>query len=79
MSIKDRTHKNCKSCATVKPIEEFYKNKSQGDGHDGMCKPCRRARNKRFHAENPDYVKNYYYEVDKPKQRWKNRGTNKTA
>lgn len=32
--------KRCCSCHEVKPVEEFYKNKTQPDGLNGYCKIC---------------------------------------
>lgn len=33
--------KNCCTCRRTLPIEQFHRNKSQGDGRDPRCKECR--------------------------------------
>lgn len=32
--------KHCSKCNTLKPMEEFHKNKSSHDGHRSVCKAC---------------------------------------
>lgn len=60
--------KYCRLCESSKPEKEFYRNKSQVDGRDVYCKPCRRSINQSFVDRNPDYHKDYYYRVTKPKR-----------
>lgn len=42
--IKDEnnniTHKKCRTCQRILPINEFYKNKSSYDGYANECKQC---------------------------------------
>ncbi len=45
-------NKFCTSCKTNKPVEDWYKNKSQTDGLDVICKSCRTSYNKKY---NPKY------------------------
>ena len=35
--------KKCSSCKKTKPISEFYKNRTTHDGHDNICRECRRS------------------------------------
>ena len=37
------THKTCKRCGETKPLEGFYKDKKNKDGHRGICKTCDKA------------------------------------
>lgn len=46
--------KTCYICQTQKPLTEFYKSKRTVDGHEGWCKTCRLARNKKWVRENKD-------------------------
>lgn len=32
--------KTCKKCKTSKPLDEFYKHKTNSDGRNGKCKSC---------------------------------------
>lgn len=32
--------KHCPCCGETKPLEDFYRCKSRGDGHTGFCKIC---------------------------------------
>lgn len=32
--------KTCKKCGESKPIEDFYKDAKNADGHYGKCKTC---------------------------------------
>lgn len=40
--ISKRDKKRCWSCKETKPIEMFHRDSYQKDGHNGMCKECRR-------------------------------------
>lgn len=49
MSRIIRTDKTCWKCETLKPIEEFYANKSRGDGRSSACKNCSKSIAKERH------------------------------
>lgn len=40
------SEKTCPRCGYTKPLSEFYKNKSNPDGHFYTCKECERTRMK---------------------------------
>ena len=44
----------CSTCKETKSLDLFFNNKAMKDGKDGMCKPCRQARTRRYLRENPD-------------------------
>ena len=46
LEIKKSPSKKCKICGEVKPITDFYKNHSNKDGYETLCKECRKARDK---------------------------------
>ena len=48
---KTRTKKPCWSCKSVKPLDDFYKNKNAVDGRSNICAPCGTARNRKRRAE----------------------------
>lgn len=67
--------KPCSACKEVKPLNEFYKNRSKSDGLHKQCKACMKLSNSeydkrnpeavkerksRFYAKNPDYNRDYY-------------------
>ena len=54
-----RTEKRCPKCDTIKPISDFYRDKSRSDGHDGHCKKCKLKNREKWLKSNPDYYKNY--------------------
>lgn len=33
----------CHACESARPVAEFYRNRSQPDGHDSQCKACRKV------------------------------------
>nr|WP_272874541.1 endonuclease VII domain-containing protein [Mycobacteroides abscessus] len=33
----------CPKCASTKPVEDFFRNRSQPDGRHSYCKPCAKA------------------------------------
>ncbi len=37
---KERTHKKCSECKEDKMLSEFYRDRTQVDGHHGYCKKC---------------------------------------
>ncbi len=39
-------HKWCPDCGTVKPLDDFVRNRSQPSGRQPYCKPCHNARGK---------------------------------
>jgi len=42
--------KACTRCATVKPLDEFHKNKRSKDGYSSACKECRRESGRAYRA-----------------------------
>jgi len=40
---QDATTKRCPECEVVKPLDDFYRNKSSADGRGGYCRPCQLA------------------------------------
>lgn len=59
----------CYKCKAVKPLEEFYHNRNTTSGYDTYCKPCRRAANDKYKEKNPDYQRDYYFRVTKPRRK----------
>jgi 5-methylcytosine-specific restriction endonuclease McrA len=45
--------KRCNRCEAVKPIEEFYGDRTAGDGLQRRCKDCSKAHAKEWHEKNP--------------------------
>ena len=43
----------CYVCNKVKPIKDFYKNKSRKKGYENICSQCSRIRNINFKKNNP--------------------------
>jgi hypothetical protein len=43
--------KTCGTCKQVKPVSEFYKNKTKPDGLASYCKTCKRTYNKTHYTE----------------------------
>lgn len=39
----DENEKKCIYCKKVLPLSDFYKNRDRPDGHDVLCKECRKA------------------------------------
>jgi hypothetical protein len=37
----DTNSKQCRACSKIKPLTEFYKNKTCPGGYAQDCKPCR--------------------------------------
>lgn len=48
--------KFCKTCKETKEYNHFHKNRCQKDGHNGMCKDCRKKYDKKWQLENRDKV-----------------------
>ena len=42
--------KKCIYCKKVLPLSDFYKNRDRPDGHDVLCKECRKALQRKKHA-----------------------------
>ena len=53
-------NKFCTSCKTNKPVEDWYKNKSQLDGLDVICKVCRKDTNQTNNNPKRMYVNGKY-------------------
>jgi hypothetical protein len=48
--------KQCCTCNETKPYSEFYKNKTNKDGHEYYCKPCKNIQR----SKNKEVDKRYY-------------------
>jgi hypothetical protein len=48
--------KRCTRCGTSRPLDEFPAMKRMRDGRSSWCRPCAALANRRWRAENPDYV-----------------------
>jgi len=48
--------KRCSNCNETKSYNEFWKNKSNTDGYEYYCKPCKKGKRN----ENPEVDKRYY-------------------
>lgn len=63
-------YKRCSKCGEVKPVGEFYKNRTGRDGLQHYCKICGLEKYKKYYEENKDIVnvrlKKYYRCVKKP-------------
>lgn len=51
--------KRCPKCEKVKPIDDFYKNKSRKDGFACWCKNCNGEYQKNNHKRASEYVKKW--------------------
>ena len=75
-----RKEKHCWKCQLTKPTLEFYTNKSNKDGYDGMCKECailtskerydankqkERDRKKEYYLNNRDVIRQRQKETNK--------------
>ena len=64
--------KKCSKCGEVKPINEFYKQKSHKDGLNSQCKCCRSQWAKLHYQKNSEEIKNRVSNwVDKNKEKVK--------
>lgn len=63
--------KTCCKCKLEQPLEAFAKNRNAKDGHEWMCKECRKERNqtphtqtqrKQWRKDNKEYMKEYVRE-----------------
>ena len=59
-------NKFCTSCKTNKPVEDWYKNKSQTDGLDVICKVCRKDTNQTNNNPKRMYVNGKYVSKSHP-------------
>ena len=61
--------KVCKKCGRELPIEEFYKNKGNKDGHENKCKECFKQQQKQYRHEHKEekaeYMKQYFKQYNK--------------
>ena len=51
--------KQCLQCKILKPIDDFYKNKTMADGHLNKCKSCFAEYKKKYWIENKEALKEY--------------------
>jgi len=51
-----RTHKICRVCELLKPLEDFYKESRTVDGYQARCKACQRSSAQISYAENKPRV-----------------------
>ena len=64
--------KKCSKCGEVKPINEFYKQKSHKDGYQSSCKNCRSQWAKLYYQKNSKEIINRGSNwVDKNKEKVK--------
>jgi hypothetical protein len=49
--------KKCPKCKIEKERSEFYKNKTRGDGLEGVCKNCTKKRNKQYNEIHKEELK----------------------
>jgi len=45
--------KQCKKCGTVKPLDEFYRDRNMADGHRNDCRACNAAAAKARYVADP--------------------------
>ena len=48
--------KTCTKCGIEKELCEFHKHKFQKDGHNTICKNCRKPISKNYHSENREII-----------------------
>lgn len=73
-----KKNKKCYKCSTIKPIEEFSKNKSKYDGFSSECKCCAKIISKNWRLNNKDkkaksdkrWQDNNKEKCDKKKRDW---------
>jgi hypothetical protein len=62
------TEKQCTKCLIIKPLEEFFCDKSKKDGRRGECKACVKKRDKKYKELKKDQIrenKKKYYQLNK--------------
>lgn len=60
--------KKCIECEETKDKTNFYTNRAMKDELDSLCKDCRRGRNAEWNSRNPNYQRDYYFRVTKPRR-----------
>jgi hypothetical protein len=48
--------KLCNNCGETKPLNEYYKHKTNKDGHEGKCKNCARLANAQYYKNNKERI-----------------------
>jgi hypothetical protein len=51
--------KTCIKCEISKPLEDFHKHGGHTDGREGMCKECRKERDK-VKSERKSRLRNFW-------------------
>jgi len=51
--------KKCHTCKEIKPLNDFYKNKTMADGHHGTCKLCIKSYQSTIKDKLKEYQKQY--------------------
>lgn len=49
----------CRKCGQEKPLSEFVKDKTCALGHRHTCKQCEQERYRKWHAANPEKIREY--------------------
>lgn len=60
--------KRCFKCEALKPVEEFYRNRSRTDGYADNCKECQARYRKLIEEKNPGKIRQYnqtYYAANR--------------
>lgn len=68
--------KRCTGCEEVKPVSEFYRNRSNGDGLAHYCKSCEAERKRKYYEANREKIAESgrrYREANKEKIKEKDR------
>jgi hypothetical protein len=55
---RKRAAKVCTACGETKPLDQFYRDASRGDGLDNRCRTCRGNQNRRWREEDPERTSN---------------------
>lgn len=56
-SMPEQAYKRCTKCGELKPLDEFYRNRSFGDGRQPSCKACFNITKKAYRDANPEKTK----------------------
>lgn len=51
--------KKCNDCKKEREINDFWNNKHNSDGKDGICKFCRKERSNRYNERNKDRIRQW--------------------
>lgn len=54
----------CTKCKQVRPLSSFHKNRKRQNGHESVCKMCRKERAAK------DYIKNWFRQTYRLKKSW---------